>query len=164
MTAAAPPVRTTSKAGYVFGGLSFIPGIGVIFGIVAIVIGAVKGDKKPAFLGVGGIAFSCILYGSIFYFGFVAKTGVFADLKIKLASQVMTNDAGRIALYKLDNGRLPKTLDEVPTSRDAPFVKTDPWLKPLRYTPHDDGTFELRSAGPDGAFDTADDIAQTFGH
>jgi len=41
-------------------------------------------------------------------------------------------------------------------------VKTDPWLKPLAYKPNDDGTFELRSAGPDGEFGTADDIAKKF--
>jgi hypothetical protein len=162
MSTDAPPQKTPSKAGYVLGGLSFIPCFGVFFGIAAIVVGAIKGNKTPIWLGAGGIAFSVVLYGSLFYFGFVAKTGVFADLRVKLATQVIKNDAGQIALYKLQHGHLPKTLADIPSSRDAPFMTSDPWLKPLAYKPNDDGTFELRSAGPDGEFNTADDIAQTF--
>jgi hypothetical protein len=84
----------------------------------------VKGDKKVAFLGVGGIAFSVVLYGSLFYCGFVAKTGIFADLKIKLASQIVEKDAGQIALYKLQHGHLPETLADMPIGRDSSFLKT----------------------------------------
>jgi hypothetical protein len=157
-----PRAKAPSKAGYVFGGLSFVPLFGVLFGIIAIVIGAIRGDKKIAILVVGGIAFNVVLYGSLFYFGFVAKTGVFADLKIKLASQIMTTDAGQISLYKQQHGSLPKTLAEIPRARESMFSPTDPWGKPLAYTPNEDGTFELRSAGPDGEFNTADDIVQKF--
>jgi hypothetical protein len=162
MSIDAPRAKRSSTAGIVFGGLSFIPGIGVLFGIVAIVIGAIRRSKTAIFLGVGGIVFSVVIYGGLFYFAFVDKTGIFSGLKIRLASQIIEQDAGQIALYRLENGQLPKTLAEMPTSRDTPFVKTDPWLKPLAYKPNDDGTFELRSAGPDGEFGTADDIAKKF--
>ncbi|HEY1544162.1 MAG TPA: hypothetical protein VGG01_17290 [Xanthobacteraceae bacterium] len=151
-----------STAGYVFGGLSFIPAVGVIFAIVAIVIGAVKRDNKVAFLGVGGIAFSVVLYTALFYFGFVATVGPYAALKIKLAERLMRDDAGRIALYKLRHGHLPATLAEIPEGRDNAFLAFDPWLKPLAYRVNPDGSFELRSAGPDGKFNTADDIVQTY--
>ncbi|MCK6482245.1 MAG: hypothetical protein L6R43_19500, partial [Planctomycetes bacterium] len=37
----------------------------------------------------------------------------------------------------------------------------DTWQRPLRYTKNDgDGSFEVRSAGPDGVFDNADDIVE----
>jgi len=157
-----PPPAPRSRAGYVFGGLAFIPGLGVFFAIVAIVIGAIKRDKNPALLGAAGIAMSVVLYGGLFYFGFVAKTGIYAEMKIKLASQAMMGTAGQIALYKLRNGHLPETLREIDTERDKYVMTFDPWFKPLVYKPNADGTFELRSAGPDGEFDTEDDIVQTY--
>jgi hypothetical protein len=90
--------KPKSVAGWVFGGLSFIPMFGVLFGIVAIVIGVVKKTKGQIYLGIAGILFSVLLYGGIFYFGFVAKTGPFADLKVKQVSQLIKLDAGQIVL------------------------------------------------------------------
>ena len=162
MSTDVPRQKKSATAGYVFGGLSFFPGLGILFGLVAIVIGAVKRNMIVVFLGLGGIAFSVVLYGSLFYFGFVANTGVFADLKIRLASKIIEQDAGQIALYKLQHGQLPKTLADMPTGGDKAFTRVDPWLRPLAYKPNDDGTFELRSAGPDGELGTADDIVQKF--
>src|SRR5258708_37356009 len=66
---------------YVLGGMSFIPLLGVPLGLIAIVIGLIKKTKGPALLGLGGIVFSMLLYGSLFYFGFVAKTGPYAELR-----------------------------------------------------------------------------------
>ena len=45
---------------------------GVLFGIVAIVIGVVKKTKGQIYRGIAGILFSVLLYIGIFYFGFVA--------------------------------------------------------------------------------------------
>lgn len=150
-------------AGWVFGGLSFIPLIGVFFGIVAIIIGATKKIKGQIFLGAAGILFTVIIYGSLFYFGFVAKTGVYADLKVKLASQIINTDAGQISLYKDQHGKLPEKLSDLGTpSQTNLFFTTDPWMKEIQYTPKSGGTFELRSAGPDKVFGTSDDIAQTY--
>src|SRR5262252_5254978 len=118
MSTDAPRQKKSSTAGIVFGGLSFFPGLGILFGIVAIVIGAIRRSKIAIFLGIGGILFSVVLYGGIFYFGFVAKTGIFADLKIRMASQVIEQNAGQIALYKLQYGQLPKTLADLPAGRD----------------------------------------------
>jgi len=56
---------------YVIGGVSFIPGIGIIFGIIAIIWGLVTkklGGKKLAIIGACGISFSIILYVSLSYF------------------------------------------------------------------------------------------------
>ncbi len=56
---------------YIIGGVSFIPGIGIIFGIIAITWGLVTkklGGKKLAVIGACGISFSIILYGSLSYF------------------------------------------------------------------------------------------------
>ncbi len=155
--------KPRSAAGWVFGGLSFIPLIGVLFGIIAIIIGAIKKIKGQIFLGIAGILFSVLLYGGLFYFSFVAKTGVYADLKVKLASQLINTDAGQIALYKSQHGKLPAKISDLGTpSQTSMFFTTDPWMTELSYTPKSDGTFELRSAGPDKVLNTDDDIKKTF--
>jgi hypothetical protein len=155
--------KSKSVIGWIFGGLSFIPLIGVLFGAVAIIIGTTKKIKGLIFLGIAGVLFTIIIYGSLFYFGFVAKTGVFVDLKIQLTSQLINTDAGQIALYKNKNGKLPIKLSDLgtPTNTNEFYIK-DPWMTDFLYTPKGDGTFELRSAGPDKIFNTRDDIAQSF--
>ncbi len=155
--------KPKSVAGWVFGGLSFIPLLGVLFGIIAIIIGAVKKIKGPIFIGIAGILFSVILYGGLFYFGFVAKTGIYADLRVKLTSQIINIDAGKIALYKSQHGKLPTKLSDLyAPSQTNLFYTTDPWATELSYTPKSNGTFELRSAGPDKIINTEDDIMQAF--
>ncbi|MDE1975190.1 MAG: type II secretion system protein GspG [Patescibacteria group bacterium] len=152
-----------SVAGWIFGGLSFIPLIGVLFGIIAIIIGLIKKTRGQIFLGICGILVTVFIYGSLYYFGFVAQTGIYADLKIKLASQLISTDAGQISLYKSQHGRLPVTLNDlgVPSQTNM-FFASDPWGTPFSYTPESSGHFELRSAGPDKILNTADDIKQTF--
>jgi hypothetical protein len=155
--------ESKSTTGWVFGWLSFIPLIGVLFGIVAIIIGSAKKNKRQIFLGMGGILFTILIYGSLFYFGFVAKTGVYADLKVQLVTQIINTDAGQIALYKNQNGKLPTKLSDLGTPSPTKMLfLTDPWMTELSYKPNNDGTFELRSAGPDKILNTADDINQTF--
>jgi hypothetical protein len=74
---------------------------------------------------------------------------------------------------KANRGILPKVLAEAVTpGQGAPGTPTvtakgnsgsnlDGWMNPVRYTPNEDGTFEIRSAGADATMDTADDIAVT---
>ena len=152
-----------STAGWVFGGLSFIPLFGVLFGIVAIIIGAVKRTRGQVYLGIGGILFSVLLYGGIFYFGFVANTGPFAALKVKEVPLLIRTDAGQIALYKAQHGKLPDTLADLgkPSGTNL-FHTTDPWGTKFKYTKLADDRFELTSAGPDREFGTSDDIKESF--
>lgn len=155
--------KKKSTAGWVFGWLSFIPSIGVFFGIIAIIIGAKKKIRGQIFLGITGILVTVILYGSLYYFGFVAKTGPYADLKIQLASQIINTDAGQILLYKNKNGKLPTKLSDLGTPSQANFFSTiDPWMTEIIYSVKSDGTFELISAGPDKILSTADDITQMY--
>ena len=152
-----------SKLGWIFGGLSFIPLFGVLFGILAIIIGIRNKARGQVLLGATGIALTVILYGSLFYFGFVAKTGVFADLKVKLADQILTDDAGAISLYKIQHGTFPQKLSDLgsPSEKNMIFPK-DPWNTDISYTIKAGEHFELRSAGPDEKMNTADDISKIF--
>lgn len=72
-----------------------------------------------------------------------------------------------VDLYEVDNGQYPQSLRNLiergsepnwngPYLREA-RVPTDPWGNEFRYTRRDSG-YEIRSAGPDGQFDTDDDI------
>ena len=59
---------------YVIGGLSFIPLIGVIFGIISIIWGLAtnkSGGKILAVIGTLGILSTVITYGWAFYEGFI---------------------------------------------------------------------------------------------
>src|ERR1700723_28318 len=76
------------SAAYIIGGLSFIPMIGVPFGIAAIVWGIVSGKAgrlKVALLGASGIVVSVVLYGGLFYLGFVQRGGVYDGLRDQMA-------------------------------------------------------------------------------
>ncbi|MGA9266524.1 MAG: hypothetical protein WBV79_08720 [Rhodomicrobium sp.] len=87
-----------------------------------------------------------------------------AELKVPLTKQVMETDAGQIALFEYRHGALPATLDEVATSthESVKFSMRDPWNDKLKYVPHNNGHFQLVSAGPDKVFGTSDDIQETF--
>jgi hypothetical protein len=155
--------KTQSAIGWIFAGLSFLPLFGILFGIIAIIIGAMKKTKGQIFLGIGGILFTVALYGGIYYFGFVAKTGPYADLKVKLVSQIFSTDAGQISLYKDQHGKLPAQFSDLgEPSQTNMFIDFDPWGTALLYATTSDGKFELRSAGPDKIMNTADDIVQTY--
>ncbi len=67
---------------YVVGVISFIPGIGILFGFIAIIWGIVTkklGGRKLVIIGSCGIGLSVILYGTLFYFGFVQRGGIYDD-------------------------------------------------------------------------------------
>ena len=150
-------------AAYVLGGISFIPLIGVLFGVAAIIIGAIKKTKGPIILGCCGILVTIILYGSLFYFGFVAKTGPFADLKKQLTSQIINDTKTRVLAYKAThNNALPNSLQDLgqPTQQNPVFT-FDAWNNQLVYVVNPDGSFTITSNGPDGIPNTADDISVT---
>jgi general secretion pathway protein G len=69
--------------------------------------------------------------------------------------------------YELDCGNYPSSLQALIRSSGEPNwkgpyilssdVPVDPWATPFSYTPKENG-FEIRSAGPDKAMGTSDDI------
>lgn len=72
-----------------------------------------------------------------------------------------------IRMYEVDTGHLPSELRflvERPADEHwaGPYLKdfdfNDPWGNSLRYTRSSSNSFEVLSAGPDGRFETEDDI------
>lgn len=158
---------------YVVGGLAFIPLFGIAFGIFAIVWGLLsrkKGGLALALFGLGGIAFSCILYGTLFYKGFVERGGVFDELRLGLAKSNLTSLVQSVEFYKLQNGNYPETLEVLKESmpKDQFLFIQDPIAlemgkgerSPYFYYDLIDtsNAYYLFSVGPDGKPFTSDDI------
>jgi len=165
---------------YAIGGCSFIPLLGVLFGLIAIVWGILRrkeGGWKLVALGCGGIFVTILLYGALFYFGFVQKGGVYDELRTKMAKQNITTLAKSIEFYKTTHGQYPESLEELEkgaTQQDRLFM-IDPSFKPpltalqsskpqffyYQLEP-DHHHYYLLSVGPDGKPFTADDINPEF--
>src|SRR5947209_6723444 len=91
-------------APYVIAGLSFIPLIGVIFGLIAIGWGVATrkaGRRNLVLLGSGGITFTLVLYGGLFYFGFVQRGGVYDHLRVQLAQSQLNALVPAVEFCKL---------------------------------------------------------------
>ena len=155
---------------YVIGGLSFIPMIGVLFGIIAITWGLVTkklGGKKLAIIGACGITLTIILYASLFYFGFMKRGGVYDDLRAKLAESTLVQVVQAIEFYKTQNGNYPESLQILKESlpensmvfvNDPTDIKVGGEPRYYYYELVDEGHYYLLGVGADGQPFTQDDI------
>lgn len=150
-------------------GASFIPLLGVPMGLAAIVVGLATrrpGGRRVAWTGAAGIAFSVLLYGGLFYFGFVQRGGVYDHLRARLAQEQLNDLVPRIEFYRLQHGRYPEDLDALRGEGGGlnPVMIMDPSTVSPRaffYRRVGDGHYYLRGLGPDGEPFTADDIVPT---
>ncbi len=162
----------TEKLGtfpFVIGGMSFIHGLGILFGLVSIVWGSItkrEGGKKLRRLGALGIAFSVILYSALFYFGFAQRGGVYDDLRTKLAETTLTSLVQAIEFHKAQKGRYPESLEELQKAQpegsmtfvfDPTDVNVAGQPRYFHYQLLDEGHYYLLGVGPDGKPFTKDD-------
>ena len=154
---------------YVIGGLSYIPLIGIIFGLIAVVWGLSTkkmGGKKLMFIGLGGVLFTFLIYGSLFYFGSVKRGGVYDELREKLANSTINQVVPAIEFYKLQNGHYPQTLKTLKESlpKDSMVFLIDPMdisMKTPRFFYYeliDQNNYYLLGVGNDNKPFTSDDI------
>jgi hypothetical protein len=165
--------ENTQKLGtfpFVIGGLSFVPGIGIPFGIGAVIWGLVskkEGGKTLALMGAGGIVFTCLIYAALFYFGLAQRGGLFDEMRAQLARTSLNSCVQAIEVYKVQHGSYPESFEELRASlpKQSLVFMYDPTITksggPMPYffyqrvgTDH----YYLRGVGPDGAPFTADDI------
>ena len=158
-------------ASLVLGIISFIPLIGLLLGLLAIIFGIISlvqikkrklSGKGLAItgivLGVLGMLFTVFIYGSLYYLVFVAEDGPFLEGKIMASKQILTQDAGLIELYKQKYGRYPSSLEEA-IEKEYTIFGSDHFLKPFYYNVSEDGqSYVLKSAGSDKEYNTEDDI------
>jgi hypothetical protein len=160
------PVMTTEPRrlgvfAYIFGALSFIPLLGVPFGFVAILWGLLTrkaGRWALVAMGTAGTLVTVAAYGSLFYFGFVQRGGLFDDLRTKLAQTAATNLVQAIEFYKVQNGRYPESLDVL--TRSQPKESTAAMLdaRQFHYEVVGKDHYRLVGLGADGVPFTGDDV------
>lgn len=155
---------------FVIGGLSYVPLIGVLFGVVALAWGIFTkraGGKKLALIGAGGILFTIFLYGGLYYLGFIKRGGTFDKLRAGLAQSQLNALVPQIELYKFQHGHYPASLEKLRDSipKESLISINDPACvvlggrpKPFYYEKVGEGHYYLRSLGPDCKPFTADDI------
>jgi hypothetical protein len=164
----AAPEKMGASA-YVVGGLSYIPLIGVIFGVVAIVWGLTTkktGGKRLAVIGSGGIGFTVLLYGALFYFGFMHRGGIYDELRGTLAQSMLDSLVQSVEFYRVQNGSYPESLKVLQESlpKDSFTSTFDPtevkFGQPRQFFYERVGAdhYYLRGVGADGQPFTTDDI------
>ena len=136
--------------------------IGVPFGIAAIIIGLASkkaGGVKLAVTGGLGIALTVVLYGSLFYFGFVKRGGIYDDLRAQMAQDSLNGVARSVEFYKLQNGSYPESLkileDSLPKGStvfvfDPTEIKYSGTSRYFYYEKVGADHYYLRGLGPDG--------------
>jgi hypothetical protein len=146
---------------FVFSGMSFIPLIGVLFGLFAIARGLITkrdGGKKLALVGGAGIGFNILIYGALFYFGFVQRGGIYDDLRTKMAQSNLNALVQSVEFYKIQYGEYPDSLEMLKSSlsKDSSqviFVIDPRGLMSGRYFYYqkvDSDHYYLRGVAPDG--------------
>ena len=168
------PVESLGCLPYAIGGASFIPLVGIPFGIIAIIwgIGTKKrGRVRLITLGICGIMLTCLLYGSLFYLGFVQRGGIYDRLRAELAKTMLPMLVKEIEFYKLKTGKYPEALDVLLQDKTSGFVTiydphqtplTDPATKFYYELTPDKQHYYLRSVGLDKKPFTDDDIIPLF--
>lgn len=151
---------------YTIGGMSFIPLIGVLFGIITIVWGFVAKNTKLKLVGLAGILLTVVLYGTIGYMGFVQEDGVYDELRVTMAKTQLTSAVQAIELYNVQNGEYPDSLQTLQKSLpensvvflfDSAQVSLDE-MKYYYYKVINDHSYHIRSYGRDGIINTQDDV------
>jgi hypothetical protein len=165
-----PPPPRLGAAAYVIGGLSFIPLIGLVFGVIAIAWGIATrkaGRRTFMLLGGGGIIVTIVLYGGLFYFGFAERGGIYDRLRAQLAQSELNTLVPAIEYYKVQHGSYPDSLEELKASLPQNSFVTvfDPrdvrWTGAPRYFFYQrvgSDHYYLRGVGPNGRPFASDDI------
>ena len=121
-----------------------------------------------------GLLIILMLGAVVVYFVYFAKMGndkgalqteieQFAKTKVKLTEVNMESLARVILGYATGEQGLPEDLKQLQRSRPSLGMGLlDAWGRAIKYEKISDTAFRLRSAGPDGAYDTADDIVKEF--
>jgi hypothetical protein len=152
---------------YAIGGASFIPLIGVVFGIIAIIWGIARRAWQLIVLGACGILFTVLAYGALFYFGMFQRGGIYDKLRAQLAVTMLNDAVKDVEFYKLQHGQYPAALSEAEPKEkmqlnhfiDPTFMERGSKDTHFYYQLDASGSFYfLRSVGPDGLPFTPDDI------
>ena len=86
----------------------------------------------------------------------------YAEAKVDLAGTDLESLARVILMFASEGEGLPESLEALRRYNPAASARADAWGRRIRYERLSEDSFRLTSAGPDGAFGTADDIVKDF--
>lgn len=86
----------------------------------------------------------------------------YLQAKIDLTAVNLESISREVLTYAADGQGLPESLDALGRSRPLGAAVLDAWGRKIRYERLSESSFRLRSAGPDGSFETGDDIVKDF--
>ena len=137
------------------------------FSPLALILSAVALRREPRGLAIAGLILGILGSAWLFIWGLgfiTALLGIGVAANFLTAGvrtdENLTQAASLVFSYQEETGKAP--------ADDAQFAKLlensgldqlDAWDHSLRYSHLAEGEFEIRSAGPDGKFDTGDDLA-----
>lgn len=151
---------------YILGGMSFIPIIGVLFGVISVLWGIVKwgqGGRMLVFVGLGGV----LMTASVGVIGYSVykesmEEGVWSQSQTKLVKAQLFNAVLAIETYKIQNGKYPKSLNVVQEllPKDSLPILRDPMSSKglFYYKLVNKNAYHIRSSGADKTLNTSDDI------
>ena len=125
--------KTLGIVSIVIGVVSFIPLIGFFLGIAAIVLGIIDIKRNKSKLGIIGLILGIVgilitigLYGSLFYFGFIKRGGIYDELRTKtIQEQQLPNTINAIEAYKARFGKFPDKIEDLKQISNDPFIMVD---------------------------------------
>jgi hypothetical protein len=86
----------------------------------------------------------------------------YLESKIKLTEANLDALSREVLAFAAEGDGLPGNLADLRRFHPTAGATPDAWGRTIRYERLSDSSFRLRSAGPDGVFDTADDIVKDF--
>jgi hypothetical protein len=94
--------------------------------------------------------------------GLTIMVDKYLESKIKLTEVNLESLSREVLSYTSEGEGLPETLEALRRFHPTAAALPDAWGRKIRYERLSDSTFRLRSAGPDGVFETGDDIVKDF--
>jgi len=94
--------------------------------------------------------------------GLAIEVDKYLETKIKLTRVDLESLSREVLSYASEGEGLPETLEALRRFHPTAGALPDAWGRAIRYERLSDESFRLRSAGPDGAFGTEDDIVKDF--
>jgi hypothetical protein len=86
----------------------------------------------------------------------------YLESKIELTRVNLEALSREVLSFAADGTGLPETLEALRRFHPTAGAQADAWGRKIRYERLSEDAFRLRSAGPDGSFETGDDIVKDF--
>lgn len=159
--------------GIFVGFLSFVPVIGIAFGVISIFWGVTKRSRTLTIMGLLGILFTIVCIGYVNYNFFHKSSGYFSEQRKQTAIDNLDYVVNGLELYEQKYGEYPASLQQflagLPEESeyknkvyDPTFVEFDGSLYKFHYELVNKKSYILMSKGFDGRLYTNDDIFPHF--